>query len=279
MVKIESLTSNNLSFYRTLHNFDRFGEINSVDDFNEYYNWAKANNAKLYILGNGSNTLFTKKDVASLVLKNNLPKHMKLTPDFRLEVSSSVPLIDVLKCCYENSLDSFYYLSSVPATIGGALAMNAGRGRRHKCTVYDFVEKVTFFEDGLIKTLTNEEIKKGYRETIFTGTHARLILSAVFKFNLIKLEYNPLIERHQFAKEHQDNTGPNCGTVFKTANDQILDLMKGVRIGKAYFSGKTRNWILNRSKSSTPIILLISLTKMLHLVTGKKIELEVIKVD
>lgn len=279
MVKIESLTTNNLSFYRTLHNFDKFGEINSVDDFSEYYEWSKANNAKIYILGNGSNTLFTKANVMSLVLKNNLPKHMKLTSDFRLEVSSSVPLIDVLKCCYENSLDSFYYLSSVPATIGGALAMNAGRGRQHERTVYDFVERVTFFEDGVIKTLTNEEIKKGYRETIFTGTHARLILSAVFKFNRIKLEYNPLIERHRFAKEHQDNTGPNCGTVFKTANAQILDLMKGVRIGKAYFSGKTRNWILNRSKSSTPIIILISLTKMLHLVTGKRVELEVITVD
>ena len=61
--------------------------------------------------------------------------------------------------------------------------MNAGRGRRHKHTVYDFVERVTFFEDRIIKTLTNEEIKKGYRETIFTGIHDRLIISAVFKFN------------------------------------------------------------------------------------------------
>jgi len=78
-------------------------------------------------------------------------------------VSSSVPLTDVLKYCYENSLDSFYYLSSVTATIGGALAMNAGRGSRHGISIYDFVERVTFFEDGLIKTLENNDIKKGYR--------------------------------------------------------------------------------------------------------------------
>jgi len=71
MEKVESLTSNNFSFYRTLHKLEQFGEINSVDDFNQYYSWAKVNKVKIYILGNGSNTLFTNKVIRSLVLRNN----------------------------------------------------------------------------------------------------------------------------------------------------------------------------------------------------------------
>jgi len=114
---------------------------------------------------------------------------------------------------------------------------------------------------------------------MFTGIHTRLILSVVFKFTLKQFEYNPLIERHRFVKKHQDNTGPNCGTVFKVADEQILELMKGARVGKTCFSNKTRNWILSRSKSSVPILVLIYVAKSLHFVTRKKIELEVITVD
>jgi UDP-N-acetylmuramate dehydrogenase len=278
-LKIESFTSSNLSHYKTLHSFKRFGEITSIDEFHEYCRWAKENKVSIYILGNGSNTLFVKNNIETLVLKNKLPKYLKALANNRLEVSSSSTIMEVLKFCYKNSWESFYYLASVPATIGGALAMNAGRGRSHGCTIFDFIESVTFFEDGSIKTLDKSQIVRDYRETIFTGKHSKLILSAVFQFESTMFNDNPLISRQAWAKEHQDNIGPNCGSVFKLANLKILKKLKGFSIGKANFSSKTDNWILNKSKSSSSIILLIKITKFLHLVLAKKIELEVIEVD
>jgi UDP-N-acetylmuramate dehydrogenase len=278
-LKIESLTSSNLSHYKTLHNFERFGEITSVDNFHEYCRWAKENKVSIYILGNGSNTLFVKNNIQSLVLKNKLPKYLKALPNNRLEVSSSSTIMEVLKYCYQNSWESFYYLASVPATIGGALAMNAGRGKTRGCTIYDFIESVTFFDDGCIKTLDNDRIVRNYRETIFTGKHSKLILSAVFRFESTVFDDNPLISRQAWAKEHQDNIGPNCGSVFKLADLRILRRLKGFSISKASFSYKTDNWILNKSKNSSSIILLIKIAKFLHLVLAKKIELEVIEVD
>ncbi|ODH00811.1 UDP-N-acetylenolpyruvoylglucosamine reductase [Nostoc sp. KVJ20] len=278
-LKIESLTSNSLSHYRTQHHFERVGEINSVDDLQMYCNWAKENKVNIYIIGNGSNTLFVKKNIQSLVLKNKLLKYTNPLPENRLEVSSSVSVMEVLKYCYQNSMDSFYYLASVPATIGGALAMNAGRGRQHGCTIYDFVESVTFFEDGCVKTLQNSQIARDYRETIFTGMHSKLILSAIFKFELTEFTENPLISRQIWAKEHQDNTAPNCGSVFKTANYRILQKLRGMSIGKAMFSTKTSNWILSKSQSSYSIILLIKIAMILHFITRQKIALEVITID
>jgi UDP-N-acetylmuramate dehydrogenase len=278
-LKIESLTSNSLSHYRTRHYFERVGEITSIDDLQDYCNWATRNKAKIYIIGNGSNTLFVKKNVESLILKNKLPKYIKPLTDNRVEISSSVSIMEVLKYCYQNSKTSFYYLASVPATIGGALAMNAGRGRQHRQTIYDFVESVTFFEDGVIKTLQSSEIVQDYRQTIFTGMHSKLILSAVFKFENTEFPENPIISRQAWAKEHQDNTAPNCGSVFKTANYRILSKLRGILIGKAMFSAKTDNWILNKSDSAYPIILLIKIAQFLHLITLQKIALEVIEVD
>ncbi|MDF5708003.1 MAG: FAD-binding protein [Nostoc sp. S4] len=278
-LKIKSLTSNSLSHYRTRHNFERVGEITSVDDLQEYCNWAKENKVNIYIIGNGSNTLFVRKNVQSLVLKNKLPKYINPLAESRLEVSSSISIMEVLKYCYQNSMNSFYYLASVPATIGGALAMNAGRGRQYGCTIYDFVESVTFFEDGCIKTLDKSQIVQDYRQTIFTGMHSKLILSAVFQFERIEFTENPIISRQLWAKEHQDNIAPNCGTVFKTANYTILQKFRGMLIGKAMFSTKTSNWILTKSESSYSIVLLIKIVKMLHLLTGQKIELELIEID
>jgi len=277
--KIHSLLSNSFSHFRTQHNFKRVGEISSVDDLKYYCSWAKENQASIYILGNGSNTLFVRKNIKSLILKNKLPKYINPLSATRLEVSSSALIMEVLKYCYRNSLDSFYYLASVPATIGGALAMNAGRGRQYGCTIYDFVESITYFEDGHIETLESNQILRTYRQTMFTGKHSKLILSAIFKFEKIKFEENPIVVRQTWAKEHQDNTAPNCGTVFKTANTQILESLKGISIGKAMFSAKTNNWILNKSQSPHFIIFLINLAKILHFLSFQKIATEIITID
>jgi UDP-N-acetylmuramate dehydrogenase len=278
MITISSFTSKDISFYRTINHFERYGDVRSVEEFKEYCAWAEANQVNIYTVGNGSNTLFVNKSVKSLVLKNKLDQFIKPLPEHRLEVSSSVNVSEILKYCYENSLDSFYYLASVPATVGGALAMNAGRGQKYGVTIYDFVESVTFFEAGQIKTLDVTEIKRGYRETIFTGIHSRFILTAVFKFLPKQFTLSPILERRKWAKEHQDNVGPNCGSVFKSGCYPILYAVRGLRIGKAYFSTKTCNWILNQSNNSTDIMTLIRITKLLHYLMCQKATLEIILV-
>ena len=281
MIKIASLKSRNLSFYRTTHHFKNYGEVSTTDQFWGYYEWAKANKTKIYILGNGSNTLFAKKEVKSLVLKNNFPKETKILSKSQLQVSSSVLVMDILRYCYENSLGSFYYLASVPATIGGALAMNAGGGKPEKISIYDFVENVTFFdaEENTIKTLNKTEIVKGYRNTIFTGFTSKLILSAKFNFSPQEIDGNPILERRQWSKKFQDHSSYNCGSVFKECDFNILNRLKSLQINNSSFSSKTTNWILNNSQSSWPILLLIKIAQILHFLKSKKAILEVIKVE
>ncbi|NEO67265.1 MAG: FAD-binding protein, partial [Moorea sp. SIO4G2] len=167
MQSIKSLSDRNLSYYRTEHYFARYAEFASLEDYKAYYQWSKKQGVKLYILGNGSNTLYQKQKVKSLILKNKLPKKIEALSANRFEVSSTVLVLELLKACVDNSLDSFYYLASVPATIGGALAMNAGRGRKHNITIYDFVESVSFYdhESDTVKTLGKGDIVQGYRKT------------------------------------------------------------------------------------------------------------------
>ncbi len=280
MIKISSMTDNSLSFYKTKHDFQHYGEFHTIDEFRSYCDWARENHVPTYILGNGSNTLFVRDKIKTLILKNKLEGYIKPLGETQFEVSSATLIIDVLKYCYKDSLDCFYYLASVPATVGGALAMNAGRGWRRNMSIYDFVESVTFFDfsDNCIKTLNKVQIVKGYRETIFTGLTSSLILKAVFTFQKTEINNNPIAHRLQWAKKHQDNTSPSCGSVFKKYRPSLIRVVKGLAIDKARFSKKTDNWIMNNSSSSFGITSLIKIVRFLHILTGKKAVLEIIEV-
>lgn len=278
-MEIKNIESNKLSFYRTNHRFKNYAEFSSIEEFEEYHQWAKKSNVDFYILGNGSNTLFGRKNIKTLVLKNNLSKAIRSISPERVEVTSSTLVIELLKYCYEKSLDSFYYLASVPATVGGALAMNAGRGKEHNLTIYDFVESVTFFDGDKIRTLKADEIDRSYRETIFTGINNFLIMSAIFSFPHTKFNENPIAARRDWSKKFQDYNSPNCGSVFKNSDPKIIQKLKGLKIGKTNYSSKTFNWINNYSENSLPIIILIMIAQFLHIINSKKIDLEIIKID
>jgi UDP-N-acetylmuramate dehydrogenase len=278
-MQITSQKTNTLSYYKTFHHFERYAEITDIGQLTEYCQWAKKKKVNIYIIGNGSNTLFTTNKIKTLVIKNKITPYIKSLSETRYEISSSVAVLEVLKVCYKNNLDSFYYLASVPATVGGALAMNAGRGIEHGKTIYDFVESVTFYSDGNITTLLSSQIEREYRKTIFTGLHSMFIISAVFKFEPTNFNINPIIVRNKWSKKHQDNKSPNCGSVFRVAYAPILKKMMGFHLLGACYSSKTYNWILNYSNSSKPIVWLIKIVKFLHKLKKKKAELEIILVD
>lgn len=278
---IQTLNESRLSHYKTTHHFQYYSTFKDLEQYRNHLVWTQSKGIKLYILGNGSNTLFTRRCVRTLILKNELPKKIKKIDDEIIEVTSTVSIISLLKYCFESSLDSFYYLASVPATVGGALAMNAGRGKRHNVTVYDFVDSVTFYdsESDMVRILKKDEIVLGYRQTIFSGIQSNLILSARFKFPLTELSENPIKERCRWSKENQDYSGANCGSVFKSADFLLMQKLKGLTLGKAKLSDHTVNWITNYAKNPHFILLLIWLVKLAHFFKGEKAELEIILVD
>lgn len=280
--KIRKIESNTLSKFKTKHYFENYGEILVEDDFLYFNKWAKENNKNIYILGNGSNTLFIKKNINSLVLKNKIPNYITCLSEEEntYEVSSNVLMSQILPFCFKKSLDSFYYLASVPASIGGALAMNAGEGRDANRSIYDFVESVKFVNtENEITEIKRSDMNIEFRKTMFTGIKNMFIVSAVFKFPPKDFDgENPIKDRIKWSKQNQDNSNPNCGSVFNIGYGRLLKLVKGLRVGKAYYSPKTQNWIINNSESHMPIITLIAIVKFLHLLLFKKTRIEVIRV-
>lgn len=279
--RVAELQSDRLSHFRTQHRFLHYGEFESVAEFIAYRNWAHAHGLPLVIVGNGSNILFGRDEVQTLVLKNRLPRTITPLSDDTLEISSTVAIAPVLKWCGERNLDSFYYLASVPATIGGAIAMNAGRGREHHKSIFDYVQSVTYLDGDEERTVIRDDLPVDYRQTPFTGLTDKLILKAVLTFPPAPANESAdaARERVMWSKENQDHSAPNCGSVFKQCNGRIMRRLRGVHFSTAAYSGKTYNWLLNHGQSSRPIVRLITLAQVLHRLFGQKAEVELIRVD
>lgn len=283
-MEVKCITSDKLSTYRTENVFTSYGEIGCLEDFSFYLNWAKNKAIPLYILGNGTNTFFTRKKISTLVLKNCIAKDFSELEKGLIQVSSSVSVLKILKYCEKNSLDCFYFLASVPATVGGALAMNAGLG--HGGTVYDFVVEVTYYDNGEIVTKKKDEIELKHRRTMFSGVQNKFILSATFRFPEVRFECSPIRERMEWCKKHQDIYYPNCGSVFREYNAEALGFCRkfrvpqfGMKLPMAHFSGLVNNWIINEGKSSWTILLAVRFAQLSHRLIGSRAKTEIIEVE
>ena len=277
-------TGDDFSTYRTRHQVANYAEFTSVAEFATYIAHARSAGLAPYVLGKGSNTFFAARNIKAAVLKNQLPEIFEVVSDtpagMTMEISSTVSLMKVLRFCQQHGLESFYYLASAPGNIGGALAMNAGGAINPPLAIYDFVDTVTCWEAGVLKTMAASAIPRSYRTTPFTGVHDKLIISARFTFPKIHLEDDPIQKRLEWYRLEQDTSGPSCGSVFHTCNGYLMGALKRTqfKIGGSHFSGKWANWIVCQKGSHRGIAALVLLAQSLHWLLGKKAILEIVRV-
>lgn len=211
-VEVRSLLSDRLSHFRTSHEFTHYAEFTTAEEYCFLASWAAERRLPLLILANGSNVFFATKRVKTLVAKNRMPQLLHDLGGGRFEAASSVPLSKLLRCCERDGLDSFYYLASVPATVGGAVAMNAGRGIAHGKTVFDFVESVTYIEEGQFRTLPKDRIAVSYRSTPFAECSP----------DSSPVSYSPF--RRVLMPQGKRKSGYSGAKSSRTTADQTVDL-------------------------------------------------------
>lgn len=278
------ITTDRLSGYRTKHTFLRYGAFKTTDEFIELVECAKRLESAIYILGKGTNTLFTRQKINTAVLKNEMPEVIESfdsTPQGEtVKFSSSVPIMRALRYCEARSLDSFYFLASVPGNIGGAVAMNAGGGEGSGLDIFNYLKEVSVIRNGKIETLSKESIDHGYRKTIFTGCNKTLIVSATFVFKKVTLQESPIKARLEYYRREQDTTGPSCGSVFSKYNKTIMGLLRrtGPRVFGSRYSKIIGNWITCLNGRHFGLRILIAMAIIAHKLTFNKIEFEVVRI-
>ncbi|NLY04320.1 MAG: FAD-binding protein [Campylobacter sp.] len=255
----------------------------SEKDLNDWFK--KNKNSPLYILGGGSNLLINDEKIFEKVLcLKELDTRIIKLEDGRYYVGASVFLPKFIKTINKDGFGGIEYLFSVPALIGGAIFMNAGRGKKYNLSISDYIEDVIVYDYALNekKVYKKEECYFGYRNSRFKNEKS-IILGANFKFDSFPIEEldQKRKERVSLAKKTQDSRGGyNFGSVFKKNNKYIMKLVKILPIGYkngVSFSSKTSNWLINKGDGTfKQAIKLINFVEILHKILFLKIEKEII---
>ena len=266
--------------FKTGGNAKFFVKAYSIIEIKKVLKVVKENKIPLFILGNGTNLLVKDEGFDGIVLQIKLDNIN--IEDNIVTVDAGVKNAVLSNKILEKSLTGFEFASGIPGTIGGAIKMNAGAyGNEMK----DIVQEVTYIDfDGNINTISNEQCKFEYRNSIFFKLNC-VILQTKLKLEQGNKEEirNKIKELAIQRKEKQPLEYPNAGSTFKRGEDfitaKVIDEcgLKGYNIGGAEVSQKHAGFIINKNNATSQDILdLIKYVQnKVKEKTGKEIKLEI----
>lgn len=245
------------------------------------------------LIGGASDLLFDDEGFDGVVVS------VKKLSDIRIEnghiyAECGVTLPRLCRSAAENALTGFEGLCSIPATVGGALKMNAGA---YGYEISDLLERVSVYLPS-----TDEVTVKNRRDCSFTYRSSRvanageMILSAVFAPQ--KGDVSEILKRSERYRQKRTDSQPigakSAGSYFKKPNaegtifagksaGELIELcgLKGRSVGGAYVSEKHGNFIINKdgSAGSSDVLALAEIVKStVFKETGVILEEEVIYV-
>ena len=260
-------------------------KIKSIEELQKILKFAKKENIKITIVGNGSNILVSDKGIDGIVIRTNL-KEIKIKDieqnKVEITVDDATPIGFLAQKLLKEEITGFEEISGIPGTIGGAILMNAGA---HGKEIKDIVTEVTAIDyEGKIHKFTNEESEFTYRNSKFSeGNYIILQAKMVLKKGNAKDIKAKMDEYAQYRKEKQPIEYPSAGSTFKRGTDfitaKLIDEagLKGYSVGGAKISEKHAGFIINAGNATAQDVLDLAkyVTDKVYEKFGKKIEFEI----
>ncbi len=229
-------------------------------DLRDLMVFAEAKRFKFHLLGAGKNILVRDGGVRGIVINMSEGFKEVAWPDPETAVvGAGVRLVEILGECRTRALSGLEFAAGIPATIGGAVAMNAGA---HGYQMADVVEGVEVLGvKGKRGFIPADEIGFGYRKTalprdaIITRVHMRFKKDDPGEIRARMDEYTK--KRRATASLGQ----PNAGSIFKNPVGEFAGRLideaglKGMRSGDAEVSEVHANYIINRGRARAKDVL------------------------
>ena len=218
---------------------------------------------RTYILGNGSNLLFSDHGFDGVVVSTR-----SLEPEIRVEgdriiAGAGVSLKQVCEEAAYHSLTGLEFAYGIPGSLGGAVYMNAGA---YGGETRDVLLEVEFLDEtGQIRSLPVSQLELGYRTSIFART-GWCVLRATLQLHpgdsvQIQQKMDDLMNRR---RQKQPLEYPSAGSAFKRPEGAFAGSLieqcglRGFRVGDAAISEKHCGFIVNLGHASCADVLELS---------------------
>ena len=234
----------------------------------ELINLFKEFRSNCILLAAGSNLLLPPQLHRPVVSLMSLNEKIDILQDGRVYVGCSVKVQKLIRFLQTNNLGGIEYLYSVPASVGGLVYMNGGRGREHNTSISDYLDSVDYLDldDLSVKKFVVDKSAFTYRHSPFQEMNV-VLLAAYFLFKEQDADTSESLikDRLDYSKKYLSADKPSCGTAFCKGNRYIFRLLRGMKVGGAMFSKKTSNWISNVDNATyEDVCQLIERTKKIH---------------
>lgn len=233
---------------------------------------------RTYLLGNGSNTLFSDGgfDGAVICLTGlNSRFFIQRQPDGSAKVFAPAGMMLSALCntAQQESLAGLEFAFGIPGTVGGAVYMNAGA---YGGEMKDVLTAVTYLDDDLqIKTLPAQDLKLGYRTSIFEQKPWCILEAELTLHPGDAQEIRTAMQEYmRRRKEKQPLEYPSAGSTFKRPVGQFAGKLiedcglRGFRVGGAAISEKHCGFVVNMGNATCADV--VSLTEQVRNIVFEK---------
>ena len=209
----------------------------------------KDSHARSVVLGRGTNVLVADGGFDGIVVRLGASFEWIKGEGNLIEAGGATPLPQVANWAARRRLSGLEFAVAIPATVGGAVRMNAGA---HGEAVSKILTKVTVcrLAGGSIDVLDQHALKMSYRETALGPSD--VVCSATF--HLEPGDESEITKTMAAHRRHRSDTqpseGPNAGSVFRnppsaSAGELIESAgLKGTTLGAAQVSMTHANFIV-----------------------------------
>jgi len=216
----------------------------------------RARDIEPLIIGNGSNLLFPDEPTDTIAIKT-VPaiSSLRQYDETVVYAAAGVTLARLATYAADHAMSGLEFAHGIPASVGGAIFMNAGAYGGEVGNLVRSVDVLT--ADGELATMKREDCDFSYRHSAFHDNGA-VVLSAVFDLSLgdeteIRERMRTLSEQR---REKQPLDLPSAGSAFKRPPPKngesqyaaaMIDAcgLKGYCVGGAAVSEKHAGFVVN----------------------------------
>ena len=234
------------------------------------------------VLGNSSNVLIADSPIQKLVIKLSAAfGKIKQISDTEFEVGASCLDSSLASHMQSQGISGMEFLATIPGTLGGNIAMNAG------CfggEIFDILKSVTIMEkNGKLSTLQKKDISQSYRHAHLPENS--IIISAILQgtkgdSKAIQAKIDDLVLKRTNAQPQNVRTG---GSTFKNpAGHSAWELIRQsgadiFKVGGAQVSEKHANFLINTGNATAKDIFTLgeNIRKAVLEHTGVNLEWEI----
>ena len=254
----------------------------SSDQLADAVSLCRRHSIRYYILGKGSNVLFSDAGFDGVVLSTASLCGAPRFDGTTVYADAGLGLNTLCKAAAARGLSGLEFAFGIPGSVGGAVYMNAGA---YGGEMRDVLSAVTFLDEtGTVRTLPAEELELGYRTSIFERT-GWYVLSAQLHLTpgdpaQIEASMQELMSRRV---EKQPLEYPSAGSAFKRPQGAFAGALiqqcglRGARVGGAAISEKHCGFIVNLGGATCADVLALAdlVCKTVKEQTGYTLEKEI----